>query len=189
MYFAGIVHVQQGEYVQNTILKKVYCAKMRCNGVLARFAFTSTLPVLVRCCLAQYTSVCHYGTWRCGDDATLGETDAAWRSDGGAAGRRTCYTRGVNVTAWRAAMHLMDVQRQAGPILRMTAEQVARGKTGPGSDVDIFLGFALSWRLVDLVGMRVDLEDVLDCTIDIIPECGLDERKRGAVLEKQYFCE
>jgi predicted nucleotidyltransferase len=50
---------------------------------------------------------------------------------------------------------------------------VARGEDRPGSDVDLLVDLAADRGLLDLVGLRQDLEDLLRVTVDVVPAAGL----------------
>lgn len=45
-----------------------------------------------------------------------------------------------------------------------------RGEAGPESDVDLLLKLAPGRKLLDLVAIKQDLEDLLGCTVDVVTE-------------------
>lgn len=59
---------------------------------------------------------------------------------------------------------------------------VAAGSAGPGSDVDLLARFDADRSLLDLGGLKADLEELLGCEVDVISEAGLREGFREAVL-------
>lgn len=75
----------------------------------------------------------------------------------------------------------IDSQREA--ILRIAARHgaddlrlfgsAARGEERPGSDLDILVRMAPGRSLLDLIGLEQDLEDLLDCPVDVVVEGGI----------------
>ena len=61
---------------------------------------------------------------------------------------------------------------------------VARAEANPKSDIDFLVSFREGASLFDLSGLRLDLMDLLDCSVDVISEHdGLNERFRKRVLQ------
>lgn len=61
---------------------------------------------------------------------------------------------------------------------------VARGKAGPGSDVDLLVDLEPGRSLLDLGGFLMELQDLLMCPVDVVTEKGLRDRIRQRVLEE-----
>ena len=61
---------------------------------------------------------------------------------------------------------------------------VARGEADEQSDIDLLVDLERGRSLFDLAGLLVDLEDLLGCNIDVVPEDSLRERIRGRVLKE-----
>jgi predicted nucleotidyltransferase len=59
---------------------------------------------------------------------------------------------------------------------------IARGETHAASDVDVLVTLADDRSLLDLVGLWQDLEELLQCRVDVVSERGLNERIRERVL-------
>ena len=59
----------------------------------------------------------------------------------------------------------------------------ARGDAGPDSDVDLMAAFDDRRRisLLDIVGMELDLSDMLGCKVDLIEEGTLKRRVQNSV--------
>ena len=56
---------------------------------------------------------------------------------------------------------------------------VARGEAGPASDIDLLVTMGPNRSLFDLARMRVDLEQLLECEVDVVTNGGLEgESKR-----------
>jgi uncharacterized protein len=58
---------------------------------------------------------------------------------------------------------------------------VARGDSGPGSDVDIVVEFEPGRSLLDQGGLIMDLEDALGCKVDLLSDRGMRPRLRARV--------
>ena len=61
---------------------------------------------------------------------------------------------------------------------------VARGEADEQSDIDLLVDLEQGRSLFDLAGLLVDLEDLLGCNVDVVPEDSLRERIRGRVLKE-----
>jgi hypothetical protein len=69
------------------------------------------------------------------------------------------------------------VQRQRSAIMAAAGRRgasnvrifgsVARGESGPGSDVDFLVDLELGASLLDLCGLKADLEELLGCNVDV----------------------
>ena len=61
---------------------------------------------------------------------------------------------------------------------------VARGDASPNSDVDILVTFHEGASLYDLSGLRLDLQDLLNISVDIVEDhAGMRERFRRRVMK------
>jgi predicted nucleotidyltransferase len=90
-------------------------------------------------------------------------------------------------------MELKDrLQQQRTEILRLAAKHgaynvrifgsVARGEADDRSDIDLLVDLASGRSLLDLGGLLIDLEELLQCRVDVITERGLRTRIRERVL-------
>lgn len=61
---------------------------------------------------------------------------------------------------------------------------VARGEDDSTSDVDFLVDMEPGKSLLDLGGLLMDLQDLLDCPVDIVTERGLKTRLRDRVLQE-----
>ncbi|MBN1287218.1 MAG: nucleotidyltransferase family protein [Anaerolineae bacterium] len=86
------------------------------------------------------------------------------------------------------------LKKERDEILRIAAEygafnvrvfgSAARGETGPASDVDLLVDFEEGKSLLDLIGMKQALEDLLGCKVDLVTEDGLHHRIKRNVLDE-----
>jgi predicted nucleotidyltransferase len=61
---------------------------------------------------------------------------------------------------------------------------VARGQSGQGSDVDLLIDPPEHFSLFDQVGLKQDLEDLLDCPVDVVTVESLHWYIRDRVLRE-----
>ncbi len=61
---------------------------------------------------------------------------------------------------------------------------MARGEADPSSDVDFLVEMEPGRSLFDLGGLLMDLQELLNCKVDIVTEKGLRERIRERVLKE-----
>lgn len=61
----------------------------------------------------------------------------------------------------------------------------ARGEAGPHSDVDIVVQFGKSKTLLDLVGLQLELEELLKKKVDLVTYNGLHPRIKPYILKDQ----
>ena len=60
---------------------------------------------------------------------------------------------------------------------------VARGDAGPDSDMDFLIDLEPGRTLFDLGGLLYELQELLGTPVDVVPEQGLREHVRDAVVE------
>lgn len=86
------------------------------------------------------------------------------------------------------------LRAKRGEILRIAAKHgaknlrlfgsVARGEASPDSDVDFLVEMAAGRSLLDHTALWQDLEELLDCKVDVVSEKALHRHIRGRVLEE-----
>jgi uncharacterized protein len=59
---------------------------------------------------------------------------------------------------------------------------VARGEATPDSDVDLLIGFPSNKSVFELVGLWLDMQEMLDCEVSLITDGIQDERFMRSVL-------
>jgi len=94
----------------------------------------------------------------------------------------------------RAVIALEDLRHQRQSILAAVARRgaqdlrvfgsVAAGTATPGSDVDFLARFEPDRSLLDLGGLKADLEELLGCSVDVVSEAGLRPDFRASVLRQ-----
>ena len=60
----------------------------------------------------------------------------------------------------------------------------ARGEAGPGSDLDVLVALEEGRSLLDQVGLKLELEDLLGCPVDVVVEDGLYWLLRRRILKE-----
>jgi predicted nucleotidyltransferase len=61
---------------------------------------------------------------------------------------------------------------------------VARGEADERSDIDLLVDMERERSLLSLAGLLVDLEELLGCQVDVVPEDSLRERIKRRVLQE-----
>jgi uncharacterized protein len=61
---------------------------------------------------------------------------------------------------------------------------VARGEADEQSDIDLLVDLEPKRSLLDLAGLLVDLEELLGCKVDVVPEDSLRKRIKDRVLKE-----
>jgi predicted nucleotidyltransferase len=84
---------------------------------------------------------------------------------------------GRRVAARRA--ELLEVLRRHGVTNPAIFGSAARGDDHEGSDVDILVDFAPGTDIIDIIGIKRELEGVLGVPVDLVPRSGLKERVRS----------
>jgi predicted nucleotidyltransferase len=62
---------------------------------------------------------------------------------------------------------------------------VARGEDGPDSDIDILVEMPDSASLLELAGLKIDLEEVLNREVDVLTYDSLHPLLRDRILREQ----
>ena len=60
---------------------------------------------------------------------------------------------------------------------------VARGETTQSSDLDVLIRLEPGRSLLDLIGIKQDLEDLLGCSVDVVTEDAVSPHIRDQVLK------
>ena len=94
----------------------------------------------------------------------------------------------------RSAIKLDDLRHQRQAILALAERHgarnlrifgsVAAGASTAASDVDVLARFDSDRSLLDLGGLKADLEDLLGCSVDVVSEGGLRHGFREVVLQQ-----
>lgn len=66
--------------------------------------------------------------------------------------------------------------RRHGVTNRAVFGSAARGDDREDSDVDLLVDFAPGTDIIDIIGIKRELEDVLGVPVDLVPRNGLKER-------------
>lgn len=74
---------------------------------------------------------------------------------------------------------LLDVLRRHGVTNPEIFGSAARGDDRADSDVDLLVDFAPGTDIIDMIGIKRELEDVLGVPVDLVPRNGLKERVRS----------
>ena len=61
---------------------------------------------------------------------------------------------------------------------------LARGQAGPDSDIDLLVKLEPGRSLLDLIGIKQDVEDLLGCEVDVVTEAAISPYLREHVLRE-----
>ncbi|MBD8869892.1 nucleotidyltransferase family protein [Nocardioides donggukensis] len=84
---------------------------------------------------------------------------------------------GQRVAARRG--ELLEVLRRHGVTNPEIFGSAARGDDREDSDVDLLVDFPAGTDIIDMIGIKRELEDVLGVPVDLVPRNGLKERVRA----------
>jgi predicted nucleotidyltransferase len=78
---------------------------------------------------------------------------------------------------------ILEIAAQYGASNVRVVGSVARHEATPTSDVDLLMTISSRRSVFDLVGLWLDLKELLGCDVSIIPDSASDERFMQSVLE------
>ena len=64
---------------------------------------------------------------------------------------------------------------------------VARGDDGPDSDIDLLINLEPNRSLLDHAALMLELQELLNCKVDIASERGLKPRVRDRILREAVY--
>ena len=86
------------------------------------------------------------------------------------------------------------VEHRRGDILRLAAQHgatnvrvfgsVVRGEAGAGSDIDFLVDMEPKRSLLDIATLKLDLQDLLGCNVDVVTESSLYWLLRRRILRE-----
>lgn len=88
----------------------------------------------------------------------------------------------MNSTLEEIREKVVGLMRQRGVVRASVFGSTARGEASPTSDVDFLVEFEPGRSLLDLSGLRLDLEEALGCEVDIATRNSLHPKLRDRVL-------
>jgi len=89
----------------------------------------------------------------------------------------------VTVTTLRSRRtEILEVARKHGARNVRVFGSVARGDSGPDSDVDLLVELEPGRGLLDHAALMLDLSDLLGCKVDVVTDRGIRPRIRDRVL-------
>lgn len=88
----------------------------------------------------------------------------------------------VNENIQQKRKEILEVAAKYGAYNVRLFGSVARGEADQASDIDILVDLEPGRSLLDLGGLLMDLQELLQCQVDIVTERGLRPRIRDRVL-------
>ncbi len=80
---------------------------------------------------------------------------------------------------------IIPILRRQGVIKASLFGSFSRGEETENSDVDILVQLGKSKTLLDLVGLKLDLEEELGRKVDVLTYNGLNHRLKDIILKEQ----
>jgi uncharacterized protein len=83
--------------------------------------------------------------------------------------------------------HLNEIRRIArnhGAVRLRVFGSRASGAVSESSDLDLLADFEAGRELLDLIGLKQDLEALLGCRVDVVTEAGLSPYLRDRILSE-----
>ena len=78
----------------------------------------------------------------------------------------------------------MPTLRRRGVVRASIFGSVARGEARPESDLDLLVEFEPGRTLLDLSGLRLDLEEELGRRVDVVTRNGLHPKLKASILRE-----
>ncbi|ATG50913.1 hypothetical protein CFK38_04745 [Brachybacterium vulturis] len=85
----------------------------------------------------------------------------------------------------RVVLHRVEIRRlleKHGYTEPEIFGSVARGDDGANSDIDILVDVPSGTSLLDIIGVQIGLEDLLGCSVDLVPRKDLKPRVRARAV-------
>jgi uncharacterized protein len=79
---------------------------------------------------------------------------------------------------------ILRILSQHGATSAKVFGSVARGDSGPESDLDLLVQLKPGYSLLDLIAIKQELEDLLACKVDIVTEAALSPYMRDQILQE-----
>ena len=95
----------------------------------------------------------------------------------------------MNPAAAEISRLVLPTLRRRGVVRASIFGSIARGESGPESDLDLLVEFEPGRTLLDLSGLRLDLEEELGRPVDVVTPNGLHPKLRNRILSGSRSCE
>jgi predicted nucleotidyltransferase len=79
---------------------------------------------------------------------------------------------------------ILRILSQHGATSTKVFGSVARGESGPKSDLDLLVQLEPGYSLLDLIAIKQELEDLLGCKVDIVTEAALSPYMRDQIMQE-----
>ena len=79
---------------------------------------------------------------------------------------------------------ILRILSQHGATSAKVFGSVARGESGPESDLDLLVQLEPGYSLLDLIAIKQELEDLLGCEVDIVTEAALSPYMRHQIMQE-----
>jgi uncharacterized protein len=90
----------------------------------------------------------------------------------------------ANILLQSKRKEILQIARRNGATNVRVFGSVARGEARPDSDIDFLVDLEANRSLLDLARLLRELQDLLNCPVDVVTEAGLRPRLRPQVLKE-----
>ena len=91
----------------------------------------------------------------------------------------------MNLTVDNVKPRVLDIMQKHGVLTASVFGSVVRGEASDRSDVDFLVEFETGRSLLDLIGLRQDLSDILERRVDVVTPRSLHPGFRDSVLSER----
>lgn len=92
--------------------------------------------------------------------------------------------RNVRPLVKRRRLEILSIASAHGARDVRVFGSAARGETSPSSDIDILVKLDPGRTLLDMIAIKQDLEDLLQCEVDVVTEASVSPYIREQILKE-----
>ena len=79
---------------------------------------------------------------------------------------------------------IQDITRKNGAVNVRLFGSMAKGNATPSSDLDLLVDLAPGKDLLDIIGIKLELEAIIGIRVDVVTEKGLSKHLREKILRE-----
>lgn len=92
----------------------------------------------------------------------------------------------MKITIDQIKKKAVPILKEAGVTRSALFGSYVRGEEGNDSDIDILVDLPKEATLIDLIGLKLALEEKLEKKVDIVEYDGIKDRIKDSILQNQY---
>jgi hypothetical protein len=94
-----------------------------------------------------------------------------------------CYY--LNMTTQTIKRKIVPILKRQGVVKAALFGSIVRGEAGKNSDIDILVNLKKDKTLLDLIGLKLELEEKLNRKVDVLTYNGINPRLKDNILNEQ----